>query len=241
MIALLVGPSGSGKTILLKHWLLPTLLGPNPRSLSQLAPTRFKGALIDDPRSRNNPDGQYPGTRYRDVQAWRASPVKSRLSCFDSVQPRALCRLALELGDVVIGFDEIDMAITARAYYHDGNDGRPADPEWTLMQKGRHEGVFLFGGCRRLHNIHNNLRSNLQLAWFANLTEPEDRNYAADMVRVSRSSLSDIPRPVRPTDPRYFLEWRKETDQVYLVHLELEMDGATGAIINATRVAERMR
>lgn len=240
MIAIFVGPSGSGKTFFIRHYLLPSLLS-QPKRVTMFAPEKFKGALIDDPISRRWPKGQYPGVRYRDVSAWRASPNKSRLSCFDAANVRSLCKLALELGDVILGFDEIDFALPARTVYRDGADGRAPDPEYVITQKGRHEGIFLFGGCRRLHNLHVNVRSNVQIAWFANLTEPEDRNYAADMARVGREQLSALPRPTKLDDPRYFVEWRKETDHVYLVHLEVEEKDDAGNVRRVSRHERRLR
>ncbi len=206
MIFLVIGPSFCGKTHLMREWLIPTLLK-SPRELTPAAPERFRGALVDDPASRQDPDGQYKGARYRDVAAWRATPdgEKTRVSCFDRADPDALVELALEYGDVVCVLDEIDLRLDSRRQLSE-NARR-------IVERGRHDGIALVGSTRRLHNVHATVRANCQLAWFGNLTEPADRQYAAHMCSVDERALVDIP-------PRVFLEHDRATGRVALVRLE---------------------
>ncbi len=201
MIFLVVGPSYCGKTHLMREWLLPTLMR-EPELVTPAAPARFRGALIDDPPSPKDPQGQYPGERYLDVAAWRAAEVKSRISCFDQADPRALLALALEKSNVVLLLDEIDSRLTSR---------RPLSPEAeVIVERGRHSGVALVGSTRRLHNVHPSLRANTQLAWYGNLSEPADRLYAAKMASVDEAQLVNIP-------PRVFLEHDRAQGQRCLI------------------------
>lgn len=203
MIFLLVGPSFCGKTHLMREHILPTLLR-NPRELTPAAPEAFRGALIDDPASDIDPSGQFPGHRYLDVAAWRASDFKSRVSCFNEADTRALLQLSLEIKRVVLVLDEIDLRLSSR---------KQLPPEADIIaQRGRHYGVALVGSTRRLHNVHPAVRANAAVCWFGNLTEPNDRGYAADMAGVDEEQLHHIP-------PRTFLEHDRSTGRVRLVRL----------------------
>jgi hypothetical protein len=204
VIFLLVGPSFCGKTHLAREYLLPQLLRA-PRELTPAAPEQFRGVLIDDPPSDLDPGGQFPGVRYLDVAAWRASAHKSRVSCFEAADTRALLQLSLELKRVILVLDEIDLRLSSR---------QRLPPEADLIaQRGRHSGIALIGSTRRLHNVHPSVRANVAIAWFGNLSEPRDRAYAAAMADVDEQRLQNLP-------PRVFLEHNRGAGIVRLVQLE---------------------
>ncbi len=207
MIFLACAPSNSGKTHLVREWLVPTLLW-RPDYVSDAAPARFRAALILDPPSPRRPDGQYPGQRFRDVAEFRRTPAgrRARVVCFSAADTRELVRLALELGDVVLVLDEIDLAMPSRAY-------QLSDAETELVQRGRHSGVALVGTCRRLHDVNSQVRGNVQVAWFGNLADPEDRLYAAKTCGIEPARLVDVP-------PRIFLEWDRARNFRCLTRLE---------------------
>lgn len=207
MLILVCAPSNSGKTHLVREWLLPTLLT-RPHELSDAAPARFKCALIADPPTPKKPQGQYPGKRFVDVAAFRRTPPSSRalVNCFDDAAPRELVRLALEERDVVLVLDEIDFALPSRNYVL-------SEDETQLVQRGRHAGVALVGTCRRLHDVNSQVRGNMQIGYFGNLSDPDDRTYASKTASVDPALLTDVP-------PRVFLEWDRARNTRNLTRID---------------------
>jgi len=222
MIFLAAGPSFSGKTHLIREWMLPTLLT-DPHKITTTLPARFRGALIDDPSSPNAPAGQYMvGGRYRDVAAWRATPKteRKRVSCFDQAQPDALHELALALANTLLVYDEID------AVFPPGRALTPLESE--VVQRGRHYGVAVVGTCRRLHNVHRDLRANIQGAWIGNLSEPDDRRYASKLAGVDERILATLA-------PKEFVEYIRATGAVSIVRIR------EGGDVDRADPADRLR
>lgn len=203
MLIVAAGISNSGKTSILRSYVLPALLT-NPKGYLDMCPARFGRALIDDPITRKNPKGQYPGTRYKDVSAWRRSPNKARICCFDNADTRELAGLAIELEDTILVLEELEFHIESE---------RPLSPEIKIcVHKGRQHGVIILGTMRRLHGIRKEARSNIQVYYVGKLDEYGDRNYAQKTLGVDLTILEKQPKHT-------FIEYKVEAGNRYLTRL----------------------
>ena len=205
-IHLFVGPSNIGKTFTIREWLLPALLA-DPSQATQMAPPAgYSGALLHDPPTVKDPSGQYDGTLYDDVAEWRRAAKKPKVARFANPSLRALCEAAMEKGGVVLVLDEIDRLLPAVR--------PPAAEAAELIERGRHYGCLVVGGCRRLKSVHTSVRGNVEVAYFGNLADDDDRDYAASTAGINPSLLRGI------TQQGVFLEWNRATGSTALIRVQ---------------------
>lgn len=197
-----IGPSRIGKTYAMQQWLLPTLLT-NPSEVTSMAPPGGYGAiLIHDPPTAGKPQGQYDGEHFEDVAAWRRAPRRPKVACFSNPGLDAMCRAAVDFGRVVVCLDEGNRLI--------GNERKPPQAADELINSGRHHGCLIIAGARRLKSLHTSARSNIELAYFGALADPDDRDAAAEAAGIDADKLRNVPE-------HSFLEWRRETGDVALI------------------------
>jgi hypothetical protein len=199
-----VGPSGIGKTFAIREWLLPMLLT-EPRHVTSLAPERFAGALVHDPPTAEHPDGQYPITRYPDVASWRRAERRPRAAAIADPTLQALCSAAIEIGRLVLVLDDLHRLL--------GSERPPPREARELCEAGRHHGSVIVGGCRRLKGLNAIARGNVELAFFGNLADEDDRRYAAVTADVRPEDLRRLNRP------GVFLEWDRPSGRRCLIRI----------------------
>lgn len=195
------GPSNIGKSYSIKHWLLPTLLGPRPELATEMAPTGgFVTALIDDPRTSKHPDGQYPGPRYRDVAEWKRGHDRQRVACLERPSFDAMCLAARELGGMVLVVDELERAFA----------GSPSEIVVEMCIAARQHNSLVVGGCKRLGNLPTRARSNLERVFFGNLSDRGDRDDCAKQTGLPLRELEQLSAVGGPlTEQGTFLEWHR--------------------------------
>lgn len=201
-----IGPSRIGKTYAMEQWLLPTLLT-NPTEVTSMAPAAGYGAiLIHDPPTAERPDGQYPGgVRFQDVAEWKRAKRRPQVACFVNPSLDSLCRAAIDKGRMVVCLDEANRLI--------GNERKPPPAASELIESGRHHGCVIIGGARRLKSLHTSARSNIEVAYFGALADPDDRDAAAEAADIDPEKLRNVPE-------HSFLEWRRETGDVALIKVQ---------------------
>jgi len=201
-----VGPSRIGKTFAMREWMLPALLA-RPGEVTSMAPAGGYGAvLIHDPPTTERPDGQYAvGTCYQDVAEWKRAEKRPRVARFVNPSLDSLCAAAVEHGRLVICLDEANRLI--------GNERKPSKPAAELIESGRHHGSMIIGAARRLKALHTSARSNIEVGYFGNFADDDDREDAANAANVNPDRLRSLP-------PYTFLEWRRETGDCTLIRIE---------------------
>lgn len=189
-----VGPSYIGKTFTIREWLLPQLMH-RPGELVRVAPASgYDAALVHDPPTGENPHGQYPGQRFRDVAEWRRAPKRQRICCLENPSATAMAEVGQKPGRLVLVIDELERLI--------GSEGQ-ADPAMLeLFNAGRNYGSLVVGSCRRLMNINAKARANLQLAYFGAPSDAQDRVHAARAAQVDPSVFDEL------GEIGTFVEWR---------------------------------
>jgi hypothetical protein len=205
-VHLFVGPSNIGKTFAIREWLLPAMLADPIQATAMAPPNGYAAALIHDPPTVKDPKGQYDGALYQDVSEWKRAEKKPRVARFVDPSMRALCETAIERGRLVLVLDELDRLLpSART---------PAPEAANLIERGRHYGCLIVGGCRRLKAVHTSVRGNIERAYFGNLADDEDRAYAAECANVSPDLLRGI------TQQGVFLEWDRASGRVALIRVQ---------------------
>lgn len=199
-----IGPSRIGKTYAMEQWLLPTLLT-NPREVTKMAtPAGYGAILIHDPPTAEKPEGQYPGVRFQDVAEWQRAGRRPKVACFSNPSLDSLCRAAIDHGRMVVCLDEGNRLI--------GNERKPAQAAGELIESGRHHGCLIIAGARRLKSLHTSARSNIEVAYFGALADPDDRDAAAEAADIDPEKLRNVPE-------HSFLEWRREEQSVALIKI----------------------
>jgi len=206
-LILFVGPSNIGKTFAMREWMLPALLH-DPGQVTDMAPPEgFSTVLIHDPPTPQKPDGQYVDiVRYADVAEWRRAEKRPRVARFSSPTLEAMCGAAVEYGRMVLAFDEANRLI--------GNERKPPAQASELIESGRHYGCLIIGACRRLKAVHTSARSNIEVAYFGNLADDDDRDDAAAAAGVDPELLRGIKQQ------GVFLEWVRSTGDRALIRVE---------------------
>lgn len=205
-IHLFVGPSNIGKTYTMREWLLPALLRSPELATAMAPPGGYVAALVHDPPTVKDPQGQFDGALYANVSEWRRAERRPRVARFVEPSLRALCATAMEVSRIVLVLDEIDRLLPS---------SRPPAPEAAeLIERGRHYGCLVIGGCRRLKAVHTSVRGNIERAYFGNLADDDDRDYAASSAGVDPSLLRGI------TEQGVFLEWDRATGDTALIRVE---------------------
>lgn len=199
-----IGPSRIGKTFAMDQWLLPTLLT-NPSEVTSMASGNGYGAiLIHDPETAERPNGQYSGVRFKDVAEWRRAQRRPQVACFSNPSLDSLCRAAIDYGRMVVCLDEGNRLI--------GNERKPTPAASELIESGRHHGCVIIAGARRLKSLHTSARSNIEVAYFGALADPDDRDAAAEAADIDPEKLRNVPE-------HSFLEWRREPHNVALIKI----------------------
>jgi hypothetical protein len=198
-LTVFVGPSNIGKSYSIKHWLLPTLLGPRPDLATEMAPAGgYTAALIDDPRTAKHPEGQYPGPRFRDVAEWMRGTDRLRVACLEHPSFDAMCLAARELGGLVLVVDELERAFA----------GSPSEIVVEMCIAARNHNSLVVGGCKRLGNLPTKARSNLERVFFGNLSDRGDREDCAKQTGIPVRELEQLSAVGGPlTEQGTFLEW----------------------------------
>lgn len=197
-----IGPSRIGKTYAMQQWLLPTLLT-RPQEVTTMAtPAGYGAILIHDPPTAEKPNGQYDGEHFEDVAAWRRAARRPKVACFTNPSLDSMCRAALDFGRIVVCLDEGNRLI--------GNERKPTQSAGELIESGRHHGCLIIAGARRLKSLHTSARSNIEVAYFGALADPDDRDAAAEAADIDPEKLRNVPQ-------HSFLEWRRTTGEVALI------------------------
>jgi hypothetical protein len=223
-VQVFVGPSSTGKTFFMREWLLPALLtAPEDATLVRPA-DGFKAVLIDDPPTAEKPEGQYEGPRYFDVAEWRRADKRSRVARFEAASARALFAAGVELGGLVLLFDDMERAL---GNVPAGGVASPPAEGVELLTRGRHHGCLVVGAVRRWGSLHNLVRGNVERAYFGALTDEGDRKAAAAVVGIPaitleglmRAAATEGGRRAKPL-PGVFLEWEPKAGSSALVRIE---------------------
>ena len=204
---LFVGPSGIGKTYMMREYLIPALLWDSAQ-VTSLAPVEgYAAALIADPATVEWPDGQYgPAPRYVDVAEWRRAQKRSRVARFSNASFHAMCDVGVRYGRLVICLDDMEREL--------GSESRPSPEATELITRGRLHGCVTIGACRRMMAVHTSVRANVEIVYFGNLTDDNDRAYAAKSAGINPEWLRGINRP------GVLLEWRRATGEKCLIRVE---------------------
>lgn len=168
MILLDIGKKGFGKSTHLRALLSRSQAGPGPKPL----------VFADDPQGTLAVPAAHV---FASIERWRASKNVPVLSVFRGVHPNHIAKLACEVKDVTLVLDEIDLACHDKKWAQSPELSTPecVDGDWVkrVVHYGRHLRVSLWGSCRRLQNV------------------PEDLISQADIVnifRVSRKAVYDL-------------------------------------------------
>ncbi len=102
------------------------------------------------------------GSVFTSVEAWRRAKQVPALSVFRAIPDlNELAKLACEVRDVTLIFDEIDRACDGKGWYASKHlaDADCRDGKWVqrIVNETRHYRVNLWGGCRRFANIPEDL------------------------------------------------------------------------------------
>jgi len=146
---LAVGPKEVGKTHLAMRWALD--LEKNGRHTCLC----------------HTPDPKVIGRRWNSIAEFRRSTPWAKINVFPSAlyTPTEVAQLAVSVGPrrrVVLWIDEIDTAITPHAYNDPPprrGEPRKPGPLRQAMHEGRHNRVDFIGCCRRLSNVHRDVRT----------------------------------------------------------------------------------
>jgi len=144
---LAVGPKKAGKSTLAIRWIRDLLT--NGRHV----------ALV------STPDPKFIGHRWASLEEFEKSTPWKAINIFPGIEPTELAAFALKVGKrrrVVLVIDELDTAVTPRAYADPPTrrgELKKKGPLRTVLHEGRHNRVDLVGTCRRLSNVHGDLRN----------------------------------------------------------------------------------
>ena len=134
-------------------------------------------ALIHDPK----PTNQF-GATTQDLPTFLRTSRPSRLTRLRA-KPVEIARTALALGGggarIAVVFDEIDRATTAEHFAN--TDAARASPIYKLVHEGRHFNLDLLGGARRPVSVHPDVRSQGDIFWFFQTSEPNDLRWIKEL------------------------------------------------------------
>lgn len=188
-----IGKKGFGKSTHLRALL----------SRSQLEPDKPL-VFVDDPQAGLSvPASQV----FTSVERWRRTRVVPYVSVFRGIHPNAIAHLACQVGDVTVVLDEVDRACIDKKWATSPELATPecVDGAWVkrIVHEGRHLRVSLWGSCRRLQNVPEDLLSQADVV---NVFRVDEHAFY-DLVAIKQRFGPDAARQVTTLERGEFLSF----------------------------------